>query len=296
MNLNHLAVFHAVAQEKSITAAARRLLISQPAVSKQLGQLERKLRVKLFDRQPRGVQPTEAGICLASYAARLFTLADDSERAMDELRGLHRGRLRIGASTTIGVYLLPDVFVGFRKAHPNIQLHLEIAPSELLQERLLNGSIDLAVTEGNVRDESLKSTVLMDDQLITIAPFNHPLTRKRSVTASTLCREPFVIRETGSGTQSLVELSLAQRGLHINPAMSLGSTEAIKRAVASGVGVAIVSRLAVELELHAKKLALVRISDLDIRRPVHCVTHRNATPSQSASAFLAMLQKVIRAA
>ncbi len=175
MNLNHLAIFHAVAQEKSVTAASRRLLISQPAISKQLRQFEKSLGVTLFDRQPRGVRATEAGDVLASYAARLFSVADEAEHAISELRGLRRGRLRMGASTTIGVYLLPEIFVRFRAAHRGVQLELQIASSAVLAERLTNGSLDIAFTEGVLASEFLESKVFMFDHLVAIAPRNHPL-------------------------------------------------------------------------------------------------------------------------
>src|ERR1700685_3869331 len=132
LNLNHLAIFHAVAKAGNITGAAEQLLISQPAVSKQLRELERSLGVRLFDRLPRGVRPTEAGAILREYSQRLFALTEQAENALAELRGLHRGRLRIGASTTIGVYFLPDLFVRFRQDHPGVQFHLEIAHSESL--------------------------------------------------------------------------------------------------------------------------------------------------------------------
>ncbi|MGA2583160.1 MAG: LysR family transcriptional regulator [Tepidisphaeraceae bacterium] len=293
MNLNHLAVFHAVAEEKSVTGAARRLLVSQPAISKQLRQFEKYIGIKLFERRSRGVRPTEAGTLLASYAMRVFALAEEAECAVGELRGLKRGRLRVGASTTVGVYLLPDVFVRFRAAYPGIQLQLDIAPSDTLAKRLRDGSLDIALTEGEIGDETLESTIIMHDKLVAIAPHNHPLARRRSVTAVTLCRQPFVVRETGSGTQSLVERTLAQRGITLNPAMSLGSTEAIKRAVASGVGVAIISGLAVALETQAKKLVVLRLSDLAISRPLHYVSARNSYLSHSILAFRKMVDDLI---
>jgi len=293
MNLNHLGVFHAVAQAGSITRAANRLMISQPAISKQLGELERNLGVRLFDRMPRGVRATDAGVILAEYAGRLFALADDAEHAMGEVRGLKRGRLRVGASTTIGVYLLPELFVRFRQAHPGVQLSLDIAGSDTLAARLVDGTIDVALTEGTIHSEAMESMPFMEDRLVAIAPPGHALTRKRRITCEMLCREPFVVRETGSGTQSLVERTLAQRGLHLKPAMSLGSTEAIKRAVASGVGVAIVSSLSVDLEVQARRLAVLKVADLNIRRPLNRVVDRHACQSQSVRAFIAMLGNAI---
>src|SRR5215210_7842630 len=113
MNLHHLALFLAVAEERSVSRASKRLLVSQPAVSKQLKQLERAVGAPLFDRTPRGVRPTQAGELLTGYAKRIFGLADEAEQALAELRGLRRGSLSLAAGTTIGVYLLPDLFVRF---------------------------------------------------------------------------------------------------------------------------------------------------------------------------------------
>jgi DNA-binding transcriptional LysR family regulator len=293
MNLNHLAIFHAVAEAENLTRAAERLMISQPAVSKQLKEFERAMGTPLFDRLPRGVRLTEAGTVLAGYARRLFALAEEAELAIGELRGLRRGRLRVGASTTIGVYLLPEVFVRFRRAHPGVQLQLEIAASDVLARRLAEGTIDIAYTEGVIAEENLNSSVFAEDQLVAIAPAKHALARKRRVTARMLCEEPFVVRETGSGTQSLVERALAERGLTVRPAMSLGSTEAIKRAVASGVGVAIVSGLSVAMEVRAKKLAVLKIADLQLRRPMHRVVDRHAHPSRSIAEFNTMLDEFV---
>lgn len=293
MNLNHLAIFHAVAEAKNLSRAADRLLISQPAVSKQLKELERAMGTPLFDRHPRGVRLTEAGSVLAGYARRIFAAVEEAESAVGELRGLRRGRLRVGASTTIGVYLLPEVFVRYRRAHPAVQLQLEIAASDVLGRRLAEGAIDVAYTEGDIAGEHLQASVFMQDSLVAIAAARHPLSRKRRITARMLCQEPFVVRETGSGTQSLVERTLADRGLAVRAVMSLGSTEAIKRAVAGGIGVAIVSGLSVALEVKAKRLAVLPVSDLQLRRPMHRIVDRHAHPSASAVEFNRMLTEYV---
>src|SRR5687768_7231126 len=135
LNLHHLALFVAVADERSVSRASERLMVSQPAVSKQLKQLEQALGVPLFDRAPRGVRATQAGELLAGYARRIFGLADEAEQAVAELRGLRRGSLSIAAGTTIGVHLLPDVFVRFRQSHPGVRIDLEIEGSEVVQRR-----------------------------------------------------------------------------------------------------------------------------------------------------------------
>jgi DNA-binding transcriptional LysR family regulator len=293
MHLNHLFVFHAVAQEGNISRAAARLMVSQPAVSKQLKELERSLRMPLFDRVPRGVRFTHAGKLLSDYARKIFNLADEAERALEELRGLHRGRLSVGASTTIGVYLLPEIFVRFRQKYPGVDMHLEIGDSAAIRNSLNQGSIDIGLTEKPVEDDAFDSVVLMRDKMVAIAKPNHPLARKQSVSLAALCREPFVVRETGSESKSLIERALVERGLTIKPAMSLGSTEAIKRAVAGGVGVAIVSILSIELEVKAKKLAVIRVSNLEISRALYRVSLRGAQPSRTVTAFDELFERFI---
>jgi DNA-binding transcriptional LysR family regulator len=265
-------------------------MVSQPAVSKQLRQLERSLGASLFDRLPKGVRPTAAGELLAGYARRIFALEAEAAEALAELRGLRRGSLSVGASTTIGVYLLPEVFVRYRRAYPDVRMHMEVANSEVIRRRLVEGAIDVGLTEGIVEGDELDSTVFLRDELVPIAAPGHPLARrKRPVPAATLCREPFVVRETGSGTKSVVERALAERGLSVTPVMSLGSTEAIKRAVAAGVGIAIVSRLTVQQELQLGRLVVLRVPDLPINRPLHRLTLRGRQPSQAVAAFMKML-------
>jgi DNA-binding transcriptional LysR family regulator len=306
MNLGHLAVFHAVATQGNVSRAAERLMVSQPAISKQVRQLERALGAALFERLPRGMRLTRAGELLAGYAARLFALEAEAERAIAELQGLRRGRLVVGASNTIGMYLLPDVFVRFRRRFPGVELQLEIAHTDAIARWLDRGAIDLALTEslpaeastgGGGADERLISDVFAHDRLIAIASPRHPLARRspsghgrpKPIRAAALCREPFIVRETGSGTESLAERALAERGLRIDPAMSLASTEAIKRAVMGGAGVAIVSELSAANEIHAGRLAHVPVRDLDLRRPLYRLRRRDGHESSASREFFKMV-------
>jgi DNA-binding transcriptional LysR family regulator len=293
MNLNHLAIFYAVAEEGSVSRGAERLLVSQPAVSKQLRALERAMGTPLMDRLPRGVRLNEAGALLAGYAKRMFALADEAQRAMDELRGLQRGRLSVGASTTIGVYLLPKILVKFSQLYPAVQMHLEIADSQEIRDRLLNGTIDLGLTQAAVEGDEFESSAFAEDELVAIVSPKHRLARRRSVKAEVLCREPFVVRQVGSGSKSLIERAMADRGLEARPILSLGNTEAIKQAVAAGLGVAIVSRLTIGLELRARRLAEVTVADLSIRRPLYRVRLRGSTRGRAVTAFNQLLDAAV---
>src|SRR5579884_2162586 len=138
MNLHHLSIFKTVCEEGGISRGAKRLLISQPAVSKQLQQLERAIGTQLIDRAPGGLRLTQAGELLLEYARRIFSVENEAERALSQLRGLRRGRLAVGASMTIGVYLLPELLAAFRRKHPSIELHCEIGNTKYIQDLLLD--------------------------------------------------------------------------------------------------------------------------------------------------------------
>lgn len=290
MNINHLAIFHAVAEERSMSRGAERLFISQPAVSKQIKELETALGVTLFDRLPRGLRLTAAGEVLAGHARRLFAVEADAERAIAELKGLALGRLTVGASLTIGDYLLPQILGEYRRKHPGIALHLEIANTQVIQQKLRENALDVGLTEGFVEDADLDAEVFGEDELVAVVPPGHPLLQEGEVPAARFCAEPFLMREPGSGTREVVERALAQRGIAVHPAMSLGSTEAIKRGVASGLGVAILSRLALETEIETSRLCLLALSDLTITRPLHLVRLRGKSAGAAVQAFLNLLR------
>ncbi len=303
LNRNHLALFRAVAEAGGFSRAAEIIHLSQPAISMQVAELEESLGTPLFDRLPRGVRLTDAGQTLLGYAQRIRSLEGEAERAMRELRGLERGRLALGASTTIGSYLLPTVLGDFRRLHPAVELHLTIANTDEIKNRLIDRTLDLGLTEGTPpQDEALSARVFSEDDLIVIAPSNHPFAarapgkrRPKPITARQLCAQPMIVREPGSGTREVIDRALAACQAQAEVALILGTTEAIKRAVAAGLGLAVVSRLCVGLELAGGLLVEVPVRDLKLRRPLHLLTLRGRLASPSAQAFAALLAKLPRA-
>ena len=295
MNLNHLAIFHTVAEESSMSRGAERLCISQPAVSKQIKELEAALGVMLFDRLPRGIRLSGAGEVLAGHARRLFAVEAEAERAIAELKGLVQGRLTVGASLTIGDYLLPKLLGTYRKQYPGIELHLEIANTQVIQRKILENALDIGLTEGFVEEPELVAEVLGKDTLVAVVPPGHPLLLVASVSAARFCAEPFLMREPGSGTRAVIERALAGHGITVQPTMSLGSTEALKRGVASGLGVAIISQLALGAEIEAGLLCALPLSDLRLTRPLHLVRLRGKSESAAVKAFLALLAQAGKA-
>lgn len=291
LNFTQLSAFRAVADAGSVGGGADALRVSQPAVSKQVKQLERQLGVTLFERHPRGVHLTIAGELLFDYARKIFALTDEAEQAVDDLQGLRRGKLAIGASPTLGVYFLPEILVCFRRRFPAIGLTLEVENAAGLQRRLADGALDFAVSEVAPADDRFDSTVFMADRLIAIAAPRHPLVRTRGpLTLRKLCQHPFVVRETGSGTKSLVERALAERGLSVSVVLSVSSTEAVKQAVAAGMGVAIVASLAAGPDLASRRLIRLPIRDLSITRPLYHVALKARRPSKAATAFLCLIR------
>ena len=290
MNRNHLALFHAVAQAGSISRGAAAARVSQPAVSKQIAELEEALGVRLLDRLPRGCRLTEAGKILADYAHRWRSLEQDATRAIEEYRGLKRGRLAVGASLTIGGYLLPEVLAEFHRHFPDIELQVETSNTQHIQQALLDGAIELGLTEGPLESEELESTVFFQDELVAIAPAGHPLLKRGRVAVREICREPFLLREEGSGTRAVLERALRRKGLKIKPLLSLASPEAIKNAVAAGMGLAIVSRLIVALEVQAGSLGIIPLKDLTIQRPLHLQRIRGRSQSPALVKFLEVLK------
>jgi len=310
VSFSQLAAFRAVADAGGVGRGAEKLLVSQPAVSKHIRQLERTLGVALFDRTPKGVRPTHAGELLADYARRIFALADEAEQAVADLRGLRRGKLAIAASPTLGVYFLPGPLVRFRRDFPDVTVAVEVENSTVLQRRLLDGDVELGFSEVQPQRREIDAHVFLHDQLIAVASPRHPLAKKhvawasrpstsltagararrpshecRSIALADLARQPFVVRETGSTTKSMVERALADRGLAITPVMSLGSTEAIKQAVRAGLGLAVVSRAAVEDQLAAGTLAALRVRDWDVRRALTLLRLRGRVPTAAAHRF-----------
>ncbi|MFT4570161.1 MAG: DNA-binding transcriptional LysR family regulator [Hyphomicrobiaceae bacterium] len=289
MNLNHLRVFAAVAETANVTRAASHLCISQPAVSKQLAEFEATLGITLFDRLPRGMRLTGAGEQLAQHARRLLACEAAAETAMEELRGLTAGSLTVGASTTIGSYLVPALFRRYSEAHPHIRLDLEIANTAVIQSAVRDDRLDFGLTEGFVSSDQLDVEVFAHDRMVAIVAPDHPARTGEPLTAKQLCELPLLVREQGSGTRDVIEAALSKKGLHPKPRMALGSTEALKNAVGAGMGVAIVSGLTVEFELATSRLAELPIADLRIERALHLLQLRGKQPSPAASAFLELL-------
>jgi DNA-binding transcriptional LysR family regulator len=290
MTAHQLKVFREVARERSFSRAAKALFISQPSVSYQVGELERELQVELFAQFGRQIHLTQAGQILYQYAQEIGGLLDDALLAMQDLRGLERGVLRVGASTTSGIYVLPEILGAFKKAHPKLEVRLEIGNWQRVQARLLENELDLVVAGEPERQPRLAVEPLMPNELVVVASPQHPLAGRRAIALERLAPEAFIIREVGSGTRSTVERLLAERGLTIPVAMELGSNGAIKQAVAAGLGLAILSQEAITLELQVGRLVVLDVEGFPIHRTWNIVYRSDVHLAIPAVAFRQFLR------
>jgi DNA-binding transcriptional LysR family regulator len=210
---------------------------------------------------------------------------------MADVRAVRRARLVIGASTTIGTYLLPGVLAEFWRRHPGVELLVQVENTEQIHRRLAGHELDVGLTEGLVEEEELEAEVFHQDELVMIAAPGHRLARQARVPVSAVREEPFILREHGSGTRAVEEKALARLKLPLRVVMALGSTEAIKRVVAAGVGLAIVSRLAVGAECAAGALVELAVARLRIERPLHLVRRKGRRDAPALQAFCAVLRE-----
>jgi DNA-binding transcriptional LysR family regulator len=289
MNLHQLRLFSTVARLGSFSRAAEELHISQPSVSIQVADLERALGVDLFEQLGKRIYLTEPGRILDEYAHRILSLADEAETALAEVRGLRRGRIVVGAATTPGTYLLPQVIRRYQDRFPQVAVALEIGATARIQERVLRGELDLGVVGAGADDPHLAIEPWLDDELVIVAAPSHPLARMGGVNARGLLEHRVILREQGSATRDTVERALRDAGLMLTPAMELGSSEAIKEAVAAGLGVAILSQMAVRVDIDAGRLVMIPTPDLVIRRRFYVAVHRQKRRSEALRSFLEML-------
>jgi DNA-binding transcriptional LysR family regulator len=285
MNFTHLYAFYEVARAGGISAGAERLRVSQPAVTREIRELEDRLGLALFDRLPRGVALTEAGRMLFDYAEKIFTLADAAQSQLKELAGLDAGHMRIGASATVGVYLVPDLLARFSAQHPRVSIDLTVTNTETVETGLRELKFTLGFVEGPFDDTILHACPIGRDEIAVTAAADHPLCGTQ-IDPSHLADRAVIMREPGSGTRAIVEDAYAQRNLRIEPLMSVSDTEAIKRMLRANRSLAYLSVLSVKDELERGLLKTIEVADMHIERQLHMVWLKGRTLSPSGRALV----------
>lgn len=292
INLRQLKAFVAVAEQGSFTKAAKILYMTQPAVSAQIKALEERLEIQLLERHDKIITLTEAGELLLTEAGKMLTLYDEFLDAINELKGVRRGRLIIGASTIPGEYLLPQVIGGFKKQYPEVEVVLKISDTGRVVEQLTNRSINLGIIGASVKADNLNLSPVLKDELILIAAVNHPLAKKKNVQAADILKNAFILREPGSGTRMVIDRMLSQNGMGLQDLqveMELGSTRAVITAVEAGLGISVVSRLAANESLLLKRIKEINAPGWNIERSLFLVRNDTMYMSHATQAFINFL-------
>ncbi|MGB7758041.1 MAG: LysR family transcriptional regulator [Salinisphaera sp.] len=281
MNLHHLAIFDAVARTGSLSRASDVMHVTQPALSRELRAFEQRLGVRLFDRHPRGMRLTEPGRLLADYAERLFALEAEASAAMDAAASARRGRFAIGASNTVGTYVLPAILAAFRREQPAVDIALHVDNTRHVAEGVADMRYLIGFVEGPLHVEGLTATTFRTDVIVPVLAAG---LANEAGDPSTL---PLLLREPGSGTRELIDGRIATTPLAGASVMEFSNTEALKQAAIHGGGVAWLPRIAIVDELARGVLVVFGSEALQITRELRLVTRRDAYLPPVAEAFVA---------
>jgi DNA-binding transcriptional LysR family regulator len=282
-----LRTFLVVRRHRNFTRAAEELFISQPAVTRQIQQLERTLGVAMFDRLGKSLHVTEAGETLAAEAEELLAQLD---RVLEGVRGHAQpgtGRLRIGAGTTPGLYMLPSLLGEFRRKFPEVELSYSIDASGHVVQQVLHNEIDIGFVGSAPRGREILCEPLADDEIVCFASPRHPAARRRSIEIGSLRRETWIVRPKGSATRALFDAWLGKQSA-FERTIELGCPEGIRALVAAGVGISYLSIHALEHCLRRRRVVVLQLKGLPLRRSIWVVRHVDKRSSASMQAFLDM--------
>lgn len=286
-----MSVFHAVARHLSFSQAAEEFNTSQPNISRHIAKLEAELGESLFHRFGGRVALTDAGRIVFDHAQRVFEQINNMNRALNELQGLKGGYLRLAASSTPGIYLLPPIVADFQRTHPDLEISLYLANTQAVVDQLIGNQVDLGFVEAPVKLPKIQIQPYLPDELVPVISSRHRLAQVSDITPADLYQETFVLQEEGSGTRSLIEEAFNHWGHQLQRVLVIRNVEGIKRAVAAGLGISFISRNAIDLELNHGLLRLLPGDKLILKRDISIITHKDIRPSAAMLAFLAHLRK-----
>jgi DNA-binding transcriptional LysR family regulator len=295
MDMKHLETFCKVAETGSFSRAGEAIYITQPTVSGHIASLEQQVGLKLFDRLGRRVALTNGGQIFYRYAKEILRLRDEALNAIYEFAHLIKGRITIGGSTIPGEYFLPKVMGRFQKEAPGISISLVIADSQQIIDMLRAGEIEVGVVGMRFNGEGVDAYPLFRDRVIIVAPAQHPLVSRREISWEELRAAPLLIRERGSGTRKAFEQHVAAAGLRLDDFRiigEMGSSTAVKEGVKAGIGLGIISDLAVREEIEGGSITEVIVHGHPaLARDFFAVVPAGRDLSPPARRFLEFVQK-----
>ncbi len=285
-----LRTFVAIAREGSFTRAAGQLKLTQPTVSQQLAALEKSVGAALIVRQPRHLRLTEAGTALLPYAERILSLCTEAVQAVREVAAEARRSLRLGVGHTLATYLLPSLLQQLRRRQPEVEVHLQTGNTTDLLAAVADGQVEVALVGSPASHPALEISPFMEDELVVIVPAGDPWAEREGVTLDDLRRRPLFTRESGSALHASVRQLLGAEHLSSPRVTQLEETEAIKRSVESGLGIALIQRIAIRREVAQHTLHTVPLLDASTRRTYNIARRRNQPLSPAGEALIALLR------
>ncbi|AEI42422.1 selenium metabolism-associated LysR family transcriptional regulator [Paenibacillus mucilaginosus] len=294
LNFHQLHIFHTVAEKGSFSHAAQALHMTQPAVTMQVQSLEDYFGTKLFVRSTKRVELTEAGRALLPFASRSISLMKETDAGMARFTHMLEGRLHLGASLTVGEYVLPRLLGPFSQEFPNISVSMKVINTKQILEEVLNHQLTFGLVEAEVHHPDVHTEPVLSDELTLIVPKNHPLAGQETIGVQDLLPYPFVLREQGSGTRRVMEEELARAGCDLSSlkiVMELGSTGAVKSAVEAGLGISVISQSSVKHETALGVLVAKQVEGVSFARSFHAIYLSSTLLPISAVTFLSFLRE-----
>lgn len=296
--LQQLRILKAIATEKNFTKASELLYLSQPSLSKQLKRLEKNLDVLLINRENNKISLTENGQVFLEYSERILALCEESCRALIDLKNGERGNLTVGASQTIGTYLMPRVLALFAQNYPQIDLKVQVNSTRLIAKNIINREIDIAVVGGEIPDELKKNLTIenfVEDEFSLIVSRSHPFAKKKIITKEDLYHLNFITLNSNSTIRKFIDKILTKNQIEtkqLKIIMQLNSIEGIKTAVSLGLGAAFVSSSAIEKEIKLKTIKILKIENIHISRMLYIITNSEYYKAKAFNFFYAELSRL----
>jgi LysR family transcriptional regulator, transcriptional activator of the cysJI operon len=291
MNIDALKVFIAVAELKNFSRAAEQLNFSQPSISLQIRNLEKEFQEQLVYRSPKHVELTKSGKILYRNAKKMLSLYNDTIASIDQLKNIVSGTLKIGASYTIGEYVLPKLLAEFAVDYPEVDIEVKIENTDDVTEAVRHAQLDIGLIEGSIPYEDVAIQPFMEDELVLITDPSHPFAKKQIIDRKDLHDQVWIIREAGSGTRAYSDQLIKDWNLAVNRSFIFSSSQGIKEAVINGLGIALLSHLIVAKELERGELVAVTIKKNRFARQFSIIHSPKRSFSKVEEVFLEKLLK-----
>lgn len=293
MNLFHLKVFKALTEKMSFSKTAEDLFLTQPAVSQQIRSLEEHFKCKLFLRSKNKVEPTNSGKILYTHVNKILLDWQAAENEIFNAVNVDTKKILVGASTTLGYYILPNIIGGFKEKHPEVLLILEVANTQDITKRIYSDVIDIGLVEAKIKDENVVVEKYIEDELVLVCSVLNPLAKRKEINKDELLSLPLIIREDGSGSRHTIHNILRNNHIRfedLNIKLELGGSEAVKAAVESNIGVSFISKWAIMKEVKYNVLKIIKVKGLNLKRDLNIVHSKQGFRSKIIEEFYLYLK------